>query len=90
MASRTKRGGVGAQSSASFPLASGGGVAVAGRQGGATNRTWQAGSIDRSEEGDARTHARAGGISPPLDFSGDAGVSVLRAWNWAYKPNSSQ
>jgi hypothetical protein len=60
MASRTKRGGVGARSSASFPLASGGGVAVAGRQGGATNRTWQAGSIDRSEEGDARTHAREG------------------------------
>jgi hypothetical protein len=57
-------------------------------------RGGKAGSIDRSidrRKGTyARTHARAGGISPPLDFSGDAGVSVLRAWNWAYKPNSSQ
>jgi hypothetical protein len=63
MARRTKRGGVGVRSSASFPLASGGGVAVTGRQGGATNRAWQAGSIDRSIGGRGRT---------PLDFSGNA------------------
>jgi hypothetical protein len=86
MAGQTRRGGVGGISLASGGGAGGRGVAV-GEGGKARGNQEPTGlgslarSIDRSEEGDGRTHARL------WTFPGIQGVSFLRTWNWAQKPS---